>query len=107
MTVNDLWGEALKGCKKADGAVISLSALRGKRLAVDVSVWLHKLCCIDSVVLCLQSTPKYLPKDLFGTLQYWHETLTRCGVSVLYVFDVRYSARKTRRRIQQSKRMAE
>lgn len=36
-----------------------LKHFAGKRIGVDLSVWLHQICSRDSVVHCLTSTPPY------------------------------------------------
>jgi hypothetical protein len=62
MGVDDFWPVLFPNFKKK--TPIKLSALKGRSVGFDLSVWLHHFCVIDEVVKCLSCSPQYWPPEL-------------------------------------------
>lgn len=85
MTVRDLWKHPLKKVKESK---VPLSTLKGKTIAVDVSIWLHQIVgVVDEVSLFLQNKPAYRPERLVRELRRRHKVLADAGLNPIYVFD--------------------
>lgn len=85
MTIQDLWKSILSRVKEAPK--VKLVSQRGKKVGVDISVWIHQILAYDEVVLHLLSAPAYRPHRLLKELERRHGILVRAGIVPLYVFD--------------------
>ena len=85
MTIDELWSKCIPGVKNK--SAISFEMLRGKRLAVDISLILHQLCSRGANALMLTCTPSYFPSDIIDTLSSWHDALCKYNIKPIYVFD--------------------
>ena len=85
MTVQDLWTHPLKKVKESK---IPLSTLKGKTIAVDISIWLHQIVgVIEEVSLFILNKPAYQPDRLVRELRRRHKVLDDAGLNPIYVFD--------------------
>jgi hypothetical protein len=64
MGIKDLWNKALGDIKMKNA--VPFSTLKGTIVGIDMSVWLHKYCHMDTVALHLNSDPKYAPTELLA-----------------------------------------
>ena len=85
MTVQDLWTHPLKKVKESK---IPLSTLKGKTIAVDISIWLHQIVgVIEEVSLFTLNKPACRPDRLVRELRRRHKVLDDAGLNPIYVFD--------------------
>ncbi len=79
MTVQDLWSHALKGAKAVEP--VKLHQLNGATIGIDVSIWLHRVCALDDVALCMTCQPRYPPTAAISSLKSWHNALVAEGIT--------------------------
>jgi hypothetical protein len=85
MGIRDLWQKALSPISKEKSVKFDVAA--GKRIGVDISVWLHKTCHKDSTALCMTCEPMYPPESLLLSLKQMHQQLVDAKITPVYVFD--------------------
>ena len=57
MTIKELWDKCLPGVKSK--SAVKFDTAKGKRLAVDISAWLHQLCSRANSALLITCVPMH------------------------------------------------
>ena len=84
MGIHEWWDKAM-GTFKSE-PLRDLSEFKGKKLAVDFSIFLNLFAVTDADKLSMTSDPPYPGVDVLQALIRFHERLSKCVVPV-YVFD--------------------
>lgn len=84
MGIGEWWTEALGNF--SESPYRDISEFKGKRYAVDLSIWLNKYLCSDIDRLATTSNPPYPAPDLLRNIQKVHNSLSK-WVTLVYVFD--------------------
>ena len=83
--MQELWTKCLPGISNQNE--VGLKIASGKRLAVDVSGWLHRLVNRESNALLLASEPSCPPYNVVRTMSEWHNVLLHHKIIPMCVFD--------------------
>ena len=87
MTVKGLFGKggALEGFKSLHSSC--LSTLKGKRVGVDLSIYLYPWCKKDEYAIPATSSPRYDSQALECEILQFHNVLSAVFAAVVYVYE--------------------
>ena len=85
MGVDDFW-DGLLGSFKSEAPFVDASELKGKRFAVDISIWFNKYLRSTIDQLATTSTPPCPAPDLLRNIMAVHRSLSE-HITLVYVYD--------------------
>ena len=86
MGINHWWKHGL-GLLLSKSEYRDLADFEGKRIAVDLSIWLNQLLVTDVDKLASTCKPVELCPDLLKNIQKRHDDLEAKGIIPVYVYD--------------------
>ena len=86
MGIKDWWKHGL-GLLLSKSEYRDLADFKGKRIAVDLSIWLNQLLVTDVDKLASTCEPVERCPDLLKYIQKRHEDLEAEGIILVYVYD--------------------
>lgn len=102
MTVKQFWKKALGEFRTEDR--ISIELLRGKRVVVDTSAWVHQFDGKHDIQYARTSIPTYPHPGIINVFAARYAALVALGITPIFVFDGQSPTVKKRTNIQRQKK---